>query len=127
MNEKKSVVSVNTRTPSLHSSLSDLSQSPESEPIIRYELLDEGKGETPNAERYIILVRSYRCGTQCDHDNLVEKYFIDALRYAGIIPEDTTKEVISLTIGKKVKTKKEERTEIEIVRTNSFIVDLARL
>lgn len=49
----------------------------------------------------------------CDPDNLCPKYFVDCLRYAGLITDDTP-ELITLEVSQ-VKVKRgEERTEIEI-------------
>lgn len=49
-----------------------------------------------------------------DPDNLCPKYFIDCLRYAGIIPNDREEDITLQVSQVKVKTKAEERTELEI-------------
>ena len=47
-------------------------------------------------------------------DNLCVKYIIDALRYTKVIKDDTTKEIEVYIKQEKVKTRKEEKTIIEI-------------
>lgn len=52
----------------------------------------------------------------CDPDNLVggQKHLIDALRLAGIIPEDDPDSIILQVSQKKVKSYKEEATWVEV-------------
>ena len=50
-----------------------------------------------------------------DPDNLCPKYFVDGLRYAGIIPDDTARDIVLHISQEKVDKKEEERTEITIV------------
>ena len=50
-----------------------------------------------------------------DPDNLCAKYHIDGLRYCHIIADDTARHITIEVSQEKVKTKAEERTEIEIV------------
>lgn len=54
----------------------------------------------------------------CDPDNLVggQKHLIDALRLAGIIPEDDPNSIILQVSQKKVKSYKEEKTWVEVSR-----------
>ena len=49
-----------------------------------------------------------------DEDNLAEKYHVDACRYAGIIHSDAPGKVRIKATQQSVKTKEEERTEIDI-------------
>lgn len=71
------------------------------------------EGETLHPNSVHVIIVSYR-RRLLDPDNLCPKYFIDCLRYAGIIKNDTPDD-IHLHVGqRKVKTKQEERTEIEI-------------
>ena len=52
-----------------------------------------------------------------DPDNLVGKFFLDCARYSGLLKSDTA-DAVSYSIRQiKVKTRKEERTEIEIGET----------
>lgn len=60
-----------------------------------------------------VTVSSYRARL-CDPDNLCVKPFIDALRYCGVISDDTSMHVAITIKQYKVKTRKEERTEIEV-------------
>ena len=54
----------------------------------------------------------------CDPDNLVggQKHLIDALRLAGIIPEDDPDSIILQVSQKKVKSYKDEKTWVEVSR-----------
>ncbi len=61
-----------------------------------------------------VTVTSYRVRL-LDQDNLCIKYHIDGLRYAGVIRDDTTEDIEIFVHQQKVATRKEERTEIEVV------------
>ena len=71
----------------------------------------EAKGHHPLRG---ITVSSYRARL-CDPDNLCVKPFIDALRYCGVISDDTSLHVAITIKQYKVKTRKEERTVIDII------------
>lgn len=77
--------------------------------------------QAPNPTRYAVSFRSFRIKPQ-DPDNCVAKYAIDSLRYAKLIPDDSST-FIDLHIYPDVKVRKraEERTEItitEIIQNN---------
>ena len=93
-----------------------LSQGSQPEPTVRHEPLEADQGKAYYSGRCLVRVTSYRCGRQCDPDNLVGKWFIDSLRYAGIIPDDRPEDIDYQIQGQKVATKKEERTEIEVTQ-----------
>lgn len=62
-----------------------------------------------------IIVRLTSCRIRLlDPDNLCPKYFIDGLRYAGLLPDDREKDICLEIRQVKVATKGEERTEIEL-------------
>lgn len=87
--------------------------SPQPEPDVRHEPLVKEEVARPDTRRRVS-VTSYRVRL-CDPDNLCVKPFIDALRYSGVIVDDTTED-IQLTVNQfKVKTRKEERTVIEVL------------
>lgn len=90
------------------------SQSSQSKSTIRNESLVEASGEKENSGRCLVSIKSFRCGRSVDPDNLAGKYFIDALRYAGIIPDDRPEDIIYKITQEKVKTRKEEKTIIEL-------------
>ena len=72
------------------------------------------EGEAVYTGRVSIRVNSVR-SRLIDPDNLCPKYFIDALRYAGIIADDTA-EKVEYTISQRKKAKlEEEHTTIEII------------
>lgn len=67
------------------------------------------------AGRCLVRVTSYRCGQLCDPDNLAAKYFVDSLRYSGIIADDRPQDIDYQVRQIRVKTRKEEKTEIELI------------
>lgn len=90
--------------------------SPVPECVVFDEPVGAAQGETQNPARYILRIQSLRVRL-CDPDNLVggTKYYCDALRYLGILPDDSEK-VLSLHVSQtKVKTKAEETTFIEVI------------
>lgn len=87
---------------------------PQPEPVICHGSLAAQKGEGGNPGRIQICVVSYR-RRLIDPDNLCPKYFVDCLRYAEIIPDDTAAQVTVTTEQIKVKSKADERTEILIL------------
>lgn len=64
--------------------------------------------------RVHILIVSYVCGNIRDEDNICPKFFIDCLRYAGLIRDDCPGVVKVSVEEKRVSTKKEEGCEIVI-------------
>jgi hypothetical protein len=85
-------------------------------------ILERGAGERPLATaqaqaghsgKYLVRVVSFRCRL-LDEDNLCEKYHVDGLRYAGLLPSDAPGCCRIETTQQKVRTKAEERTEITI-------------
>lgn len=83
--------------------------------IVRLESEVPDEREKENSGR--CSVRIVSCRTRLlDPDNLCPKFFIDALRYEGIIRDDSAK-YISLTIEqRKVKSHCDECTIIEVTR-----------
>lgn len=83
------------------------------ESAVLNEPLAKACGEESYPTRFAISIVSFRTRL-CDPDNLVGKYFVDALRYEELVPDDTA-EIVDYHISqRKVKTKQEERTEITI-------------
>lgn len=64
-------------------------------------------------ERFHVVVTSFRTRL-LDEDNLCEKYHIDCLRYAGILPSDAPAVAHIEVCQRKVARRSDERTEIEI-------------
>jgi hypothetical protein len=90
---------------------------PSHSPVVEHPVQDDSlgqvEGEASHAARIAVLVVSFRCRL-LDPDNLAPKYFIDGLRYAGLIPNDR-QEDIELTVRQvKVEHKTDERTEITL-------------
>ncbi len=70
-----------------------------------------------------ITVVSYRCRL-ADSDGISPKYAVDGLVYAGIIKDDSLKYVAEVRQAQnKVKTRREERTEMIIESTGKPICD----
>lgn len=84
-----------------------------SEQVVRDESLAAAKGKEGNSGRIRVSVTSYR-RRLADLDNLAPKYFVDCLRYAGIIPDDDPQSIDYSVSQIKVRKKEEERTTIEI-------------
>jgi hypothetical protein len=89
--------------------------SPKPKRPVRHEPLATTKGKEKNLGRVIVRIKSFRTRL-LDADNLVggSKYFTDGLRHAGLISGDSEKEIILHVSQKKVATRKEECTQIEI-------------
>lgn len=64
--------------------------------------------------RFSVRIISFRARL-LDPDNLVGKYAVDCLRYAGLLPDDTA-EIMDYRIEQQKCPKAEERTEIEVVK-----------
>ena len=84
----------------------------ESEPPLRHEPVAAPPREARNAERVRVRVVSFRARL-CDPDNLCPKYFIDCLRYAGLIADDAP-DFITLDVRQVRCRRHEQRTEILI-------------
>jgi hypothetical protein len=90
----------------------DLPPSSEPQRFVHHEPVakEEGKGADP--VRCKVVIVSFR-KRLIDPDNLCPKYFIDALRYCGIIKDDTAKHVVIEVT--QVKVKDDPRTEITVI------------
>lgn len=70
--------------------------------------------QASNPTRYAVSFRSFRCQPQ-DPDNAYVKGSLDCLRYAKLIPDDSSTFIdLHIYPDTKVRTRKEERTEITI-------------
>lgn len=87
--------------------------SPEPQLSHVHEQLGQVPGTAGNGIRYGVSIKSFRT-ILLDPDNLCGKYFVDCLRYAGILPDDTAALVDYRICQEKVQTKDQERTEITI-------------
>ena len=74
------------------------------------------KAQESDTRFRVVRVKSFRVRL-LDSDNLVPKWHIDSLRYAGILPSDAPDRARIETSQEKVGSKAEERTEIEILIT----------
>lgn len=84
-----------------------------SKQAVRNGPLAEEKRKDSNPRRYGISITSLRT-RPLDPDNLCAKWFVDSLRYAQIIPDDRPEDICYSISQKKVKTKAEEKTLIEV-------------
>ena len=87
----------------------------ESKPIVRTEPMGAKEVEGGDIPRRVVRITSVR-NRLLDPDNLVGgcKYIIDALRKAEVIKDDTEKDICLEVYQVKVKTRKEEKTVIEV-------------
>lgn len=79
------------------------------------EPLEGDKAQERGAARFVVRVNSRRVRL-CDEDNLCEKFLVDGLRYAGIIPSDAPDRCRIIPTQTKVRHYAEEETEIVITR-----------
>jgi hypothetical protein len=91
-----------------------LSSGAKPEPIVRHEPVGSSPRETQNPGRIVVRIVSFR-QRLLDPDNLCPKWFIDGLRYAGLIPGDREEDITLEVRQFKVRDKAGERTEIELV------------
>ena len=89
------------------------SRNPKPKRAIRNEPLAKTGRKKENTGRIHIRLTARR-KRLIDPDNLVFKYFIDCLRYAGAIPDDRAEDVTIET--KQEKTRQKEETIIELFR-----------
>ena len=75
--------------------------------------LAEGEREKQDSKRVLVRITSHR-ERLIDPDNLCPKYFIDCLRYAGIIADDSAAH-IELSVSQRKCAKGQEETVIEIL------------
>jgi hypothetical protein len=87
------------------------SSNPKPKRSVRNESLAKVGGKKENTGRIHIRLTARR-KRLIDPDNLVFKYFIDCLRYAGAIPDDRAEDVTIET--RQEKTRGEEETLIEL-------------
>ncbi len=82
---------------------------------LQYESLGAQEGEGGHAARCAVRIKSFRTRL-LDPDNLIggTKYFVDSLRYAGLIHDDREADITLSVSQEKVSHKKEEQTEIQI-------------
>ena len=80
---------------------------------IRNGTLAEKKGKDSNPRKYAVCVTSYRTRL-ADAEGLCAKYFVDSLRYSGIIHDDTEAAITFQISQKKVEKKTQEKTLIEV-------------
>lgn len=90
-----------------------LSSRSQFELAVRAEPVAAPARETGDPSRVRVRVVSFR-RKLCDPDNLCPKYFVDCLRYAGLIPDDREADIILEVRQVRVAGKTEERTEVEV-------------
>lgn len=105
-NASRSLIEANVQT-------HHLPQSPQPKRATIHESLGKEEGKASHSIRLLVRVTSFR-RRLLDTDNLTPKYFVDCLRYCGILSDDTEAEIDLRISQKKVSSKEEERTEIEI-------------
>jgi|ERR1044072_1644862 hypothetical protein len=89
------------------------SSRPKPEQALRHESLATEKGKSSHSGRLLVRITSFR-RRLCDPDNLIGKYFVDCLRYCGILSGDTEAQIDFRISQQKVKSRKAEKTLIEV-------------
>ncbi len=98
-------------------------QSPEPELFICSESLGQKKGEASNSKRLCVRVESIR-SRLIDPDNLCAKYFIDCLRYAEIIKDDSPEDIELVCTQRKIQEGEEPHTMIYVSRQELANIEL---
>ncbi len=95
--------------------ISGVSSDPQPEQAICHESIPAPQREEKDSTRISISIKSFR-RRLLDPDNLAGgcKYFVDSLRYSGIIPGDRPDQIRLSVEQEKVSSFIHERTEIEI-------------
>ena len=83
-------------------------------PVVQHALERKTQRGSSNPERFAVVVTSFRVRL-VDDDALVGKYFVDALRYSGLLASDSAGKLDYKVRQEKVTSKSDERTEIEII------------
>jgi hypothetical protein len=85
---------------------------PKPEQTIRHESVAEEERKATHTSRIQVSIISRRCRL-LDPDNLCGKYFLDCLRYAGLIPNDRAQDIEFKIRQIKVQKKYQEYTQID--------------
>lgn len=91
----------------------DTARSAKPEPAVRNESVAKAAREKSHPARFLISVESRR-RRLVDPDNLCPKYFIDCLRYAELIPDDSARFVEVRLLQLKVARKEQEGTQVTV-------------
>jgi len=83
--------------------------------LAKHESVGKGEAKAHHSGFLDVVVTSFR-RRLLDEDNLAVKWHVDALRYAGILYQDSPDRVSIKANQIKVKSKEEERTEITITQ-----------
>ena len=89
---------------------------PKSKSTSRNESLVASQIKEEDTRRARVTITSYRVRL-CDPDNPTPKYHLDALRHFGVIRNDRIQDIDLVVNQVKVKTRKDERTEIEVIKS----------
>jgi len=96
-----------------HLPLGDTPPAPQPKRRARARALAKGKAEEGDSRFYVVRVTSIR-KRLIDTDNLVPKWHVDSLRYAGILPDDAPERARIETSQRKIQEGEEEHTQISI-------------
>jgi hypothetical protein len=97
-------------------------KSPSSSPKPQRPICDEPLGKVKSKKEHsgrIHIRLTTKRKRLIDPDNIVAKYFVDCLRYAGAINDDTEKDVTIET--RQEKTREKEETIIELFRESATV------
>lgn len=75
--------------------------------------LGKGKTQKGNPRKFLVRVKDFR-HRLLDEDNLCEKYHVDCLRYAGLLPSDAPGQAKIEVSQEKIGREERPRIEIEI-------------
>jgi hypothetical protein len=90
-----------------------ISSGPKPEQVVHNGTDGKTAGKKKNTGSRLISITSFR-KKLIDPDNLIGKYFIDSLRYAGIIHDDRAEDITYQISQRKVEEETQEKTLIRI-------------
>lgn len=108
-NASRSFIKANLLDPENHSA----APSPNPQRAAQADVARPAQREKENAGRYAVVITSFRVRL-ADDDALIGKYFVDALRYSGLLASDEVGGLDYKVRQEKVAHKSDEKTVVEI-------------
>ena len=88
-------------------------EDPKPQRTVQHEPVEPKTGAGEHSKRFVVRITACR-QRLLDPDNLCPKYFIDGLRYAGLIPDDTPDQIELEVRQEKVTLQSDECTVIDL-------------
>jgi hypothetical protein len=91
-------------------------ETPQLEPDPVVGALGEGQAQAVHTGRFLVRIEAVRVRL-IDQDNLCEKYHVDCLRYAGLIPDDSPDRTQIEVTQRKAKKGEEEHVIVSVEKS----------